>query len=74
MIGISNSFINSNAIQFKARTSAAEDKTAKIEERMNKLFGVNLDTFTRVITEKQNEQAFQARMAEIDDPYWDPSI
>ncbi|MBQ6516272.1 hypothetical protein IJI31_03735 [bacterium] len=73
MIGI-NSIVNSNAIQFKAKASTVDAQTAKIEERMNKLFGVNLDTFTRVITEKQNEQAWQERMAEIDDPNWDPSI
>ena len=73
MIGI-NSIVNSNAIQFKAKTSTVDAQTAKIEERMNKLFGVNLDTFTRVITEKQNEQAWQERMAEIDDQNWDPSI
>jgi len=52
MIGI-NSIINSNQIQFKAKASASDDKTARIEERMNKLFGVSLDEFIKVCDDKK---------------------
>ena len=52
MIGSVNS-INCNQIKFMAKTSAVEDKTARVEERMNKLFGVSLDEFIKVCEDKK---------------------
>ena len=52
MIGI-NSVINSNPVHFNAKKSEAVDTTAKIEERMNKLFGVSLDEFIKVCDDKK---------------------
>ena len=52
---------------------SCNEKTANIEKKMNKLFGVTLDEFVKVCDDRKKAMDLEARLEELDD-CWEPCI